>query len=174
VHAQASCEAATDWARIVGLYDLLLRLEPSPVVELNRAVAVAMNDGPAAGLVWSLIMQYLLMCCFDEKRWEELPDSQRDKIMAQYQALEQDLIKSGHYRGGAKLGPSSSATNVRLKNGKPAISDGPFAETKEQIGGYHLIECENLDEAIAIAMRIPTLPAGGAIEVRPVEHVIQI
>jgi hypothetical protein len=119
-------------------------------------------------------MHYLLMCCFDEKLWEEIPEPQRDTIMADYQALEQDLRKSGHYLAGAKLGPSSATTTVRLKNGKPAITDGPFAETKEQIGGYHLIECGNLDEAIAIAMRIPTLPAGGSIEVRPVEHVIQV
>jgi hypothetical protein len=116
------------------------------------------------------IMQYLLMCCFDEKQWEALPDSRRDRIMDRYRALEQDLIKSGCYRAGAKLGPTSTSTTVRLKNDKPAVTDGPFAETKEQIGGYHLIECNNLDEAIAIAMRIPTLPAGGTVEVRPVEH----
>ena len=115
-------------------------------------------------------MQFLLMCCFDEKQWEALPDSQRDQIMDRYLALERDLIKSGCYRAGAKLGPGSAATTVRLRNGKPAITDGPFAETKEQIGGYHLIECSNLDEAVAIAMRIPTLPAGGTVEVRPVEH----
>jgi hypothetical protein len=119
-------------------------------------------------------MKYLLMCCFDEKKWDDLPESQRNKIMEEYQALEQDLEKSGHYRAGAKLGPSSATTTVRLKYGKPAITDGPFAETKEQIGGYHLIECQNLDEAIAIAMRIPTLPAGGSIEIRPVELTIQV
>jgi len=121
-----------------------------------------------------IAMQYLLMCCFDEKRWEALPESQRAEIMTAYQALEQDLVKSGHYRAGAKLKQSSSATSVRLKNGKLAFTDGPFAETKEQIGGYHLLECRDLDEAIAIAMRIPTLPAGGAIEVRPVEHALQV
>jgi hypothetical protein len=119
-------------------------------------------------------MKYLLMCCFDEKIWEELPEPRRDRIMDDYRALEQELKKSGHYRAGAKLGPSSATTTVRMKNGKPVITDGPFAETKEQIGGYHLIECGNLDEAIAIAMRIPTLPAGGTIEVRPVEHAIQL
>ena len=115
-------------------------------------------------------MQYLLMCCFEEKRWEALPEAQREKIMEEYRSLEQDLVKSGHFRAGAKLGPSSTTTTVRLKIGKPVITDGPFAETKEQIGGYHLIECNNLDEAIAIALRVPTLSAGGTIEVRPVEH----
>ncbi len=115
-------------------------------------------------------MQYLLMCCFEEKGWEALPEAQREKIMEEYRSLEQDLIKSGHYRAGAKLGPSSTTTTVRLKKGKPVITDGPFAETKEQVGGYHLIECNDLDEAIAIALRIPTLSAGGTIEVRPVDH----
>lgn len=119
-------------------------------------------------------MQYLLLCCFDEKRWKDLPEARRDEIMDQYKILEDDLIASGHYRAGAKLGPITTATTVRLKNGKPAITDGPFAETKEQIGGYHLIECRNLDEAIAIAMRIPTLPAGGTVEVRPIEHSIRL
>ena len=109
------------------------------------------------------------MCCFEEKRWEALPEAQREKIMEEYRSLEQDLVKSGHYRAGATLGPSSTTT-VRFKTGKPVITDGPCAETKEQIGGYHLIECNNLDEAIAIALRIPTLSTGGAIEVRPVEH----
>lgn len=119
-------------------------------------------------------MQYLLMCCFEEKRWEALPQTQRNKIMEEYQALERDLVQSGHYRAGAKLGSSSTTTTVRLENGRPAITDGPFAETREQIGGYHLIECRDLDEAIAIALRVPTLPAGGVVEVRPVEHVTQV
>lgn len=95
---------------------------------------------------------------------------QRQIIMDEYHALEQDLVKSGQYLAGAELGPISTATTVRLKDGRPAVTDGPFAETKEQIGGYHLIECANLDEAITIALRIPTLPAGGTIEVRPVEY----
>ncbi len=120
------------------------------------------------------IMQYLLMCCFEEKRWEELPEVQRAKIMEDYRSLEQDLVKSGHYQAGAKLGPSSTTTTVRLKKDKPVITDGPFAETKEQLGGYHLVECRDLDEAIAIALRIPTLPVGGTIEVRPVEHTTRI
>jgi len=119
-------------------------------------------------------MQYLLMCCFDEKRWEEIAEPQRENIMYAYRDLEQDLIKSGRYRAGGKLGPISTATTVRLKNGKPAITDGPFAETKEQLGGYHLVECRDLDEAIAIAMRIPTLPVGGTIEVRPVEDTTRV
>ena len=114
-------------------------------------------------------MQYLLMCCFDEKRWEAIPESERDSIMRKYGDFIQDTMKSGQYLAGAKLKATSSATTVRAKNGKPVITDGPFAETKEQLGGYHLIEAKDLDEALAIAARIPTLPAGGAIEVRPLE-----
>lgn len=113
-------------------------------------------------------MQYLLMCCIDEKLWERIPESQRDTIMQEYGAWEQGIVKSGHYCASASLGPSSSAATVRAKNGKPVITDGPFAETKEHIGGYHLVECKDRDEAISIAMRIPTLRVGGTIEVRAV------
>jgi hypothetical protein len=112
-------------------------------------------------------MQYLLMCCFDETRWGQLPNAQREQIMQEYREFMQAIVKSGHFRGGAKLQPTSMATTVRQRNGKLVITDGPFAETKEQLGGYHLVECQDLDEALAIAGRIPTLPVGGVIEVRP-------
>ena len=114
-------------------------------------------------------MQYLLMCCFDENAWAAIPDSQRDEVMRKYGEFHQDLVKSGHYCGGARLGSTATATTVRERNGKPIITDGPFAETKEQLGGYHLVECRNLDEAISIALRIPTLPVGGSVEVRPLD-----
>ena len=112
-------------------------------------------------------MQYLLLCCADEVQWAKLPDSQRDKIMDKYGKLVHELKSSGRLLGGAKLDRSGSAVTVREQNGKPVITDGPFAETKEQLGGYHLIECPDRDEAVAIALRFPTLPAGGTIEVRP-------
>jgi hypothetical protein len=112
------------------------------------------------------MMRYLLLCCFDEERWEAIPDSQRDQIMQDYGELMQSLDKSGHYLAGAKLPSSSAATTVRSKEGKLVVTDGPFAETKEQLGGYHLIECKDLGEAISIAKRIPTIPFGGTVEVR--------
>jgi hypothetical protein len=112
-------------------------------------------------------MQYLLMCCFDEKRWDAIPESERDTIMRKYGEFIEDTMQRGQYLAGGKLQPIANATTVRAKNGKPVITDGPFAETKEQLGGYHLIEAKDLDEALAIAARIPTLPAGGTIEVRP-------
>lgn len=112
-------------------------------------------------------MRYLLLCCFEEKRWEEIPEAQRNRIMQEYGALLQSLDKSGQHVASGKLQPTSSATTIRGESGKAVITDGPFAETKEQLGGYHLIECKNLDEAIGIAKRIPTIPFGGAVEVRP-------
>ena len=115
-------------------------------------------------------MRYLLLCCFDEKRWKEIPESKRGGIMREYGELLQDLDKSGQHLASAKLQSSSTAATVRGRNGKPAVTDGPFAEAKEQLGGYHLIECKDVGEAIAIAKRIPTIPFGGTIEVRPLER----
>lgn len=83
------------------------------------------------------------------------------------------MVAPRHQRAPCDLPPTSTlagtaaATTVRVRGGKPLIADGPFAETKEQLGGFHLVECANLDEAIAIARRIPTLDAGGAVEVGP-------
>jgi hypothetical protein len=107
------------------------------------------------------------MCCFNEAQWAKLPGAERERIMDEYGKLMHELKTSGRLVAGAKLDESASAVTVREKNGKPVITDGPFAETKEQLGGYHLIECKDRDEAISIALRIPTLPAGGTIEVRP-------
>ena len=112
-------------------------------------------------------MQYLLMCCFEEKAWNAIPDQERDKVMRDYGAWVDAVMAKGQYLAGGKLAPSAASTTVRVKNGKPLITDGPFAETREQLGGYHVVECKDLDEALALAARIPTLPVGGTIEVRP-------
>jgi len=112
-------------------------------------------------------MQFLLLCCFNEAKWSALAEFERDGIMAKYGAWVEELKKGGRLRGGAKLDACAKAATVRVKDGKPAIVDGPFAETKEQLGGYHLIECKDRDEAVSLALRIPTLPAGGVVEVRP-------
>jgi hypothetical protein len=115
-------------------------------------------------------VQFLLFCCFDEAKWNALPAPERNQIMLEYQSLVQELRQTGRLRGGAKLDACSTALSVRRRKGEPVIVDGPFAETKEQVGGYHLIECRDRDEALAIALRIPTLAAGGVVEVRPVLH----
>jgi hypothetical protein len=88
--------------------------------------------------------------------------------MDEYGKFVQELKRNDQLLAGAKLDRCGSAVTVREKNGKSIVMDGPFAETKEQLGGYHVIECQDRDEAIRIAARIPTLPAGGLIEVRPI------
>jgi hypothetical protein len=112
-------------------------------------------------------MQYMLLCCIDEKTWHGLPTGERDQVMKEYDEFVQGIVRSGHYRSGGRLDEVATATTLRERNGRVVTTDGPFAETKEQLGGYHLIECRDLDEALAIARRIPTLRVGAAIEVRP-------
>jgi hypothetical protein len=112
-------------------------------------------------------MHYLLMCCMDETLWANLPDAQQGRIMDEYGKLVHELKVSGRLLTGAQLDRPASAVTVRKRKDKPVITDGPFAETREQLGGYHLIECKDRDEAVAIALRIPTLAVGGSIEVRP-------
>lgn len=111
-------------------------------------------------------MRYLLLCCFDEKRWNDLPESQRDGIMREYGELMRSLVESGQHVASGRLQPSSTATTVRNRGDKLSVTDGPFAETKEQFGGYHLIECKDRDQAISIAKRIPTILHGGVVEIR--------
>jgi hypothetical protein len=115
-------------------------------------------------------MHYMLMCCIDEAAWGAMASAARDGVMRDYESLIDDLVKNGRYVSGGKLRPVATATTVRHKAGRPVLTDGPFAETKEQLGGYHVVECADIDEAIAVAQRIPTLRVGGTVEVRPLEH----
>ena len=111
-------------------------------------------------------MKYMLLIYGDERK---LTQAEMDQIYAGHRAYGEAMTKAGVMRGGAELKPAQ-ATTVRFRGGKPgAKMDGPFAETKEQLGGYHVVECRDLDEAIAIAQRIPTIAIGGVVEVRPVE-----
>ncbi len=114
-------------------------------------------------------MQVMLMCCIDESRWAALPAASRDGIMRDYGAWVGEMERLGKHVASAKLEPSSRAQTIRQKNGARQVVDGPFAETKEQFGGYHLLECRDLDEALSLAERIPTLSYGGVIEVRALE-----
>ena len=109
------------------------------------------------------------MCCIDEARWEALPAASRDAIMRDYRAWVAEMERLGKHVATAKLEPASRAQTIRLRNGARQVVDGPFAETKEQFGGYHLLECRDLDEALDLAARIPTLPHGGVVEVRALE-----
>jgi hypothetical protein len=87
--------------------------------------------------------------------------------MREYRELMASLDKDGRHLAGARLQATSTATTLRVRDRKLVVTDGPYVETKEQLGGYHLVECKDLEEAISIAKRIPTLPFGGTVEVRP-------
>lgn len=112
-------------------------------------------------------MQYLLLIYDAEKVWETMPEAERNKMFGEYMAFTEDIKKSGHYVAGDALQPIRTATTVRVRDGKTATTDGPFAETREQLGGYYLVEAKDLDEATKIAARVPSAKSG-TIEVRPV------
>lgn len=113
-------------------------------------------------------MQYILLIYHREELWNGLSEVERSKVMEDYGAFTEGIVKSGQYRAGDELQPTATATTVRVRNGKTMITDGPFAETREQLGGYYLIEAKDLDEANAIAARIPSA-RDGSIEVRPIQ-----
>jgi len=112
-------------------------------------------------------MQYLLLIYDSEKAMTEMPEAERNQLHADYVTFTKDIMASGHHRGGDALQPTHTATTVRVRDGKTAFTDGPFAETREQLGGFYLVEAKDLDEATAIAARIPSAKVG-SIEVRPV------
>jgi hypothetical protein len=112
-------------------------------------------------------VKYMLLICRDEQVWDRLSLTERRQVYADTLAVSEELTARGQYLGGSPLHPSSSATSVRVRDGKRIVTDGPFAETREQLGGYMLIEVKDLDEAIAIAGRLP-LARTSTIEIRPV------
>jgi hypothetical protein len=112
-------------------------------------------------------MKYILLIYTDEKHWTEASDAEKGVMMQEYGALTQGLKQSGAYYAGEPLAPIATATTVRVRNGRVQTTDGPFAETREQLGGFYSVEAKSLDEAIAIAARIPGARVG-CIEVRPV------
>lgn len=112
-------------------------------------------------------MQYLLMLYDNEKAFAEIPEAEQGQIWGEYIEFTKQIQQSGHLRGGEALEPVSTATSVRVRGGKTSHTDGPFAETREQLGGYYVIEAKDLDEACAIAARIPAARTG-TVEVRPI------
>jgi len=112
-------------------------------------------------------VKYALLIYGDEAAWEAVPEDQREPIMRRYGELADWLTEKGWMRGGDQLASASTATCVRVEGGRTVTTDGPFVETKEQLGGFYLIECDNLDQAIDVAARIPAAERG-AIEVRPI------
>jgi hypothetical protein len=114
------------------------------------------------------VMKYLCLIYDEEKAYAGMTKAEGDAFMGEYFAFTEGIKKSGHYVGGEALKPVSTATTVRIRNGKMSTTDGPFAETKEQLGGYYLIEAKDLNEAIQIAAKIPSARIG-SVEVRPIE-----
>jgi hypothetical protein len=113
-------------------------------------------------------MRYMLLIYDEEARLAKMSKPERGAIHQEYGEFIDDIRKKGAFLAGDPLQPTSTATTVRGKNGKTITTDGPFAETKEQLGGYFIVEAKNLDEAIALAARIPSVRVGGSIEVRPI------
>jgi len=112
-------------------------------------------------------MQYMLLIYADPAEVARFSDGERQGIYPEYRQFTDSIAKSGNYRAGDPLEPVSAATTVRLRQGKRMVTDGPFAETKEHLGGYYLVEAKDLDEAIGIAARIPSARFG-AVEIRPI------
>ncbi len=112
-------------------------------------------------------MRYLLLIYGDETTWTDLTPEDMAAEMAAHQAFSEATEAEGILRGGEALQPTTSATTVRVRDGEVVLTDGPFAETREQLGGFYLIECDTLDEAVGAARRIPEA-VSGCVEVRPV------
>ena len=111
-------------------------------------------------------MKYLCLICA-EKVMEHLPEADAEQHFREYLAFTENIKASGHFMGANRLKPAATATTIRVRNGKVMITDGPFAETKEQFGGYYLIKAKNLNEAIQVAAKIPGAQRG-CVEIREV------
>ena len=112
-------------------------------------------------------MKYLLLLAGDESGWENLSEEEAASEMAAYEKYDKEAIAAGVFVAGEGLQPTSTATTVRIVGGERVLSDGPFAETKEQIGGFYVLDCKDLDEALDWAERCPA-SGSGSIEIRPV------
>lgn len=112
-------------------------------------------------------MHYLLMIFSNESEAARMSQAQASTLLSEYADFTKSIVQSGHFKAADRLRPSSTATSVRVRDGRTVTTDGPFAETREQLGGYYLVDARDLDEAIAIAARIPSAKYG-TIEVRPI------
>jgi hypothetical protein len=112
-------------------------------------------------------MQYLLLIYRNEAEIGKMGPAERKQVTTDYGAFTQSIVQSGHFKAGDGLQPTTTATTVRVRDGKMLTTDGPFAETREQLGGYYLVDAKDLDTALGIAARIPGAKSG-SVEVRPV------
>lgn len=114
-------------------------------------------------------MRYLCLIYDEEKKLGSMSKGESDAFMGEYFAFTEGIKQSGHHLGGEALQPVQTATTVRVRNGKVAATDGPFAETKEQLGGYYLIEARDMKDALQVAAKIPSARIG-SVEVRPIQE----
>ena len=112
-------------------------------------------------------MQYLLLIYRNEAQQSQMAPADYEKLLAEYSTYTQSIVQSGHFKAGDGLQPTSTATTVRVRDGKSVVLDGPYADAKEQLGGYYLVDVPTIDEAIAWALRCPAAKYG-TIDVRPV------
>jgi hypothetical protein len=112
-------------------------------------------------------MRYLLMICTDESADAASSPEEQGATFAEYGVFMEEMGRRSVLQGGERLRPTTDATTVRVRDGETITSDGPFAETKEQVGGYYVVDCKDLDEAIEVAAKIPGAKFG-SIEVRPI------
>ncbi len=112
-------------------------------------------------------MRYIMLICADESGVQALSPAEGETMLGEYMKFGEEMTKRGVLQTGERLRPTTDATTVQVRDGEVITSDGPFAETKEQIGGFYVVDCEDLDEAIEIAAKIPGSRVG-TIEVRPV------
>jgi hypothetical protein len=112
-------------------------------------------------------MEYLLLIYDNEADWAKMSEADQAAMYKDYGGFTQSIQQSGNHKAGQQLQPVATATTVRVRNGKRVVTDGPFAETREQLGGFYWIQAKDLDEALAIAERVPSARVG-SIEVRPI------
>jgi hypothetical protein len=110
-------------------------------------------------------MKYLALIYGDEAAWADLPEQEQQAVYEQYRKFSESVGEK--LVGGAETAASNTATTVRVRDGQTAVTDGPYAETEEQLGGFFVFDCDSADEALALAKQIPGLDRGGAVVVRP-------
>jgi hypothetical protein len=116
-------------------------------------------------------MKYLCLIYLDEKQLAAMPEGEMSRLNARHLELNEELVKSGHFIEAEALEPASASTCIRIRNGRAALTDGPYAETKEMVAGFYFIEARDLNEAIQVASRFPSAPLG-TVEVRPCRDLV--